>query len=154
MKLNDFNDLFLKIQAEALANTVEPTLDSVYRRICRTYSKEFHTPLHQVFELPFAQVLLNVLEERFSYQNIEDEKFLIQIQKAIDPNFEEEMEEDLKEWIEKIEEEERQKRQSSKLDTSKSSNPAIVSKTYDIENDEDEVEQEIDLSELDDLDYE
>lgn len=147
MKLNDFNDLFLKIQAEAMASTVEPTPDSVYRKICRFYSKEFHTPLHLVHELPFRTVLLNLLEDRYQSQDQDDEKFIVQVQKIIDPSFEEEMEEDLQDWIEQIEEEERQKRQSSKVDTSNSSNPAVVSKTYNIENDE----QEGDLSGLDDI---
>ncbi len=147
MKLNDFNDLFLKIQVEAMASTIEPTVDSIYRKICRFYSKEFYTPLHQVFELPFRTVLLNLLEDRHQSQNLEDEKFINQIQKILDPNFEEEMEEDLKKWIERIEEEEMKKRQSTKVDTSNSSNPAVVSKTYNIENDE----QEDDLSGLYDI---
>lgn len=50
----------------ALRAVLEPTNEDMLRHVFRTYSKTFHTPLHEVYELPLLDVLLAYFEETFS----------------------------------------------------------------------------------------
>ena len=50
------------MQQIALAAVLSPDVDAVYRRIYRWYSKNFHTPLHEVMKLSEHDVLLAYFE--------------------------------------------------------------------------------------------
>ena len=48
---------------KAFLATMKPDGDARYRSICRWYSKTFHTPLHEVYDLPAEEVLEAHYEE-------------------------------------------------------------------------------------------
>jgi hypothetical protein len=48
-----------------MCNVEREGVDFFYRRVCRWYSKSFHTPLHEVEQLPWKNILLAYFEERF-----------------------------------------------------------------------------------------
>lgn len=58
---------FLAARLNALCAILHPEWDPEYelRAIYRWYSRTFHTPLHQVAELPLDEVLQNYYEARF-----------------------------------------------------------------------------------------
>lgn len=114
-----------EIKDIALSNTMSEPTDYQYRNICRWYSKTFFTPLHQVFELPPHTVLLTFFEE--GYKNMEEEELVLEANRAIDPNFDENEEKAIEDFIEMIEDEEAEK------SVAKSPPPqAPVVKTFDI----------------------
>jgi primosomal protein N' len=94
----------------ALANVVDPTNEYYYRYICRWYSKTFHTPLHEVFTLPFQDVILAYFEE--GYESMEEEDRFEDMMRAVDPDFDAKEEEAIQEFISMIEEEEENKRRA------------------------------------------
>jgi hypothetical protein len=96
----------------ALANVVDPNSEYFYRFICRWYSKTFHTPLHEVFTLPFQDVALAYFEE--GYEMMEEEDRFEDMMKAVDPDFDSKEEESIQEFISMIEEEEENKRRAKK----------------------------------------
>jgi hypothetical protein len=69
-------ETFRAIQIEALVQVLaaHKDKDTEYhiRRIMRTYSARFHTPLHQVMELPFLDVMRHYFESE--YEELEDEQ--------------------------------------------------------------------------------
>lgn len=106
----DFKDLIDYCHAEALASTIEPTLDSLWRQICRYYSMKFSTPLHQVLQMDAFHVITNVYEQQMSedVRPMEDriEKYLDMIYTLEDPDYADKQSEELKEFIEEAIEEE------------------------------------------------
>lgn len=53
----------LALERLALANVVDPDRESIYRKICRWFSKEYHTPLPQVeWDLEPGYVLQHYFE--------------------------------------------------------------------------------------------
>lgn len=58
---DDFN-LYRAYQLEAAEKILEPDESAYFRKICRWYSKNFHTPLFQVYKLPIDHVLTNYYE--------------------------------------------------------------------------------------------
>lgn len=88
----EFKDLLDYCQAEAIANKLSPTEASVYRAVCRSYSKMFHTPLIQVLAMDPEHVILEVYEEQLDsvdddkYENLE--KMLDTILTIEDPEYE------------------------------------------------------------------
>lgn len=88
----DLKELLEYCQAEAIANRMAPTEESVWRGICRTYSERFHTPLAQVLEMDPEHVVLNVYEAQAEDMDIEDYQKLEHIMDTIrtieDPNYE------------------------------------------------------------------
>ncbi len=65
-------DLWESIQHEAMQAVVDPDDEAWIRRVCRFYSRTFHTPLHLVRELPLEDVLLAYFEELFEGLSEED----------------------------------------------------------------------------------
>lgn len=98
------NDI-LKLQEIALANVLNPDQPYFYRSVCRWYSEKFHTPLHQVFDLPMEFVFLNYFES--ITENQEEEELEVRCRKAIDPTYEESEEESIQDLIDMIQEEEK-----------------------------------------------
>ncbi len=100
------------VQQIAMAGHLKPDVPAVYRKICRYYSKEFNTPLHEVEQLPIYDVLLHFYEDR--YENMEaQERDDIKKQlartkperDALEAEKEDETQSD-EEWIRQLEEQE------------------------------------------------
>lgn len=108
-----FKDLLDYCQAEAIANKLSPTEASMYRAICRTYSRLFHTPLAQVQAMDPEHVILEVYEDQLEsldedkYENLE--KMLDTILAIEDPEYERVKNEKLDEDIAKYEAEEEER---------------------------------------------
>lgn len=104
----EFQDLLDLLHAEAIANTLSPTEASVYRTVCRSYSKKFNTPLHVVFELDPEIVILNVYEEKLDAMDTEDglEDLIDTIRGIQDPAYEEQKVKEQDEFDKRAEEEE------------------------------------------------
>lgn len=88
----DFKDLLEYCQAEAICSRMIATESAVWRRICREYSKLFHTPLHEVMKMDPEHVVLSVCEEQASDMDIDDynklEGIMDTIRSIEDPNYE------------------------------------------------------------------
>jgi primosomal protein N' len=65
MKISNIQYLYKSIQIKAIESVLDPDDTYSYRRICRWYSKTFHTPLHDVYSLDFEHVLSNYYESTF-----------------------------------------------------------------------------------------
>jgi hypothetical protein len=104
----DFQDIVDFCQAQALANKLEPTEDSVWRSLCRSYSKNFNTPLHLVLEMSPEYVITHVYEERYSDINEEEQldKLLDMIYSLADPEYEKQQREETVEFMAQAEAEE------------------------------------------------
>jgi hypothetical protein len=105
-----FKDLLEYCQVEAIASKVSPTEDSVWRGLCRQYSKKFHTPLNQVLEMDPEHVILNVYEDQAEEMETEDYQKLEHIMDMIrtieDPNYEAQKQNEQDEFDRQAEEEE------------------------------------------------
>lgn len=66
----------------ALQGAYKPDAESNVRFVLRWYSKTFHTPLHEVYELPLEDVWLAYYEER--YQALEKEDLDEEVSKALE----------------------------------------------------------------------
>lgn len=66
----------------ALQGAYKPDAESNVRYVMRWYSKTFHTPLHQVYDLPLEDVWLAFYEER--YQAMEEEALNDEVAKALE----------------------------------------------------------------------
>lgn len=88
----DLKDLLEYCQAEAIANRMNPTEESLWRYFCREYSEKFFTPLYLVLEMDPEHVLLHVYEKRSENMDLEDyqklEAVLDTIKSMRDPNYE------------------------------------------------------------------
>ena len=51
------------VRIKAMRASIRPDEDAIIRRISRWYSREFHTPLHTLEELPLEFILLHYFEE-------------------------------------------------------------------------------------------
>lgn len=83
------------------------------RRVCRYYSEKFHTPLMEVYGLPWAFVFNNYIEHLIETNNDKEDIYNLAIdicypEKRVDE------EEEIQDWIKRIEEEEEAKRQAKK----------------------------------------
>jgi primosomal protein N' len=104
------------IKKIAIANVVSPTTEYFYRYVCRWFSKTFHTPLQDVYEAPFDQVLLAYFEE--SYESMSEEDLELEVQRALNPDFDEEEEEAVEDFIAMLENEIASKDSSQHKNTS------------------------------------
>lgn len=66
----------------ALQGAYKPDAESNVRYVMRWYSKTFHTPLHEVYDLPLEDVWLAFYEER--YQALEKEDLEDEVAKALE----------------------------------------------------------------------
>lgn len=112
----DFQDIIDYCQAEALAEKLGPTNNGVYRHFCRTYCKMFYTPLHIVYGLPVAEVVLSVFENQVEEMNPDDnmESIMDMIYTIEDPDYAKEKQDDLKRFIRDAEEEEEERQRLGK----------------------------------------
>lgn len=124
-----------EIKEIALANVANPTVEYYYRYVCRWFSKNFSTPLFDVYSLPPYDVYLAYFEENYEkLAQSEDweEQFLTEALRAIDPEFDEKEEESIQDFIKMLEDEiaekklnkkDVKKRQSSTVDNNQPSLP-------------------------------
>lgn len=107
----DFQELADALRALAIANLLSPTADSVYRKICRAYSKRFSTPLHEVIDLSPEFVILNYFEDDLEDVDVDDnvEVLMDRIYSIEDPEYESMKKEEFDEFAEQAEEEERKR---------------------------------------------
>jgi len=66
----------------ALQGAYKPDAESNVRYVMRWYSKTFHTPLHEVYDLPLDDVWLAFYEER--YQDLQREDLEDEVTKALE----------------------------------------------------------------------
>jgi hypothetical protein len=85
----DFYDLLQLSELRAIHSALQPTLDSVWRIRCRTYSERFHTPLHEVVRLDPEFVLQHLNESKYQPSEIEEEmeEILDVLMKIKDPTY-------------------------------------------------------------------
>jgi hypothetical protein len=94
------------------------------RKVCRYYSQNFHTPLEQVYKLPWAFVFNNYIEHIIENNNTKENIYdlcidLFYPEKKKVENFLGEFEseeEELQAWIKKIEAEEEKKRKAKAVE--------------------------------------
>lgn len=102
-----------KLEGLALKSISLRDPEYFYRRVCRYYSENFNTPLMEVYELPWAFVFTNYIEHIIETKSSQEDIYDL----AVDihyPEIIENEEEELQDWIRKIEEEEERKRQAKK----------------------------------------
>ena len=102
-------------QLEILALKSVALKDPEYfqRRVCRYYSEKFHTPLLEVYDLSWPFVFTNYLEHIIETNNGEKEIYELVIDICYSEMKENE-EQEIQEWIKKIEAREEAKRQAKK----------------------------------------
>lgn len=107
----DFQDLLNYCQAQAIANTLEGNEVTVWRSLCRSYSKSFHTPLYIVLDMDPEHVMLSVFEEQLDEFDEEKdiESILDKIYSLEDPDYENSKKEELDEFIRDAELEEQER---------------------------------------------
>lgn len=96
-----FKDIVDTFQAEAIANHLSPTEESVLRSIYRSYAYKFNTPLHEVYKLEFDFIAINLYESQL--ENVDALENLEEITDMIrgieDPEYQKNKEEALQEDI-------------------------------------------------------
>ena len=102
-------------QLEILALKSVALKDPEYfqRRVCRYYSEKFHTPLLEVYDLSWPFVFTNYLEHIIENNNGKKEIYELAIDICY-PEMKENEEQEMQEWIKKIEAREEAKRQAKK----------------------------------------
>lgn len=114
----DFKELLDYCKAQAILNTLEGSELSVWRNICRSYSRKFATPLHMCLngDIPMEDILLAEFEDQLS--DFDEEKDLDSVLDKIyaleDPEYEKEKANELEEFIDKAEAEEEERLKKGK----------------------------------------
>lgn len=104
-----FRELLQYCKAKAIADLLSPTEESVWRDACRTYSENFNTPLHVVLKMDPEHILLNNFEKQLEDVDVDKsvEELLESVYKIENPNYMEEQEQELQDYIDKVVEEEK-----------------------------------------------
>jgi hypothetical protein len=103
-----FRELLETAQSVALAGRLNPTEVVVYEKVCREYSKTFHTELMKVYELPFEFVVTQIYADRLDNWSEEEQRddFLDLYGSLADPDYDANKERAHREEMRKILEEE------------------------------------------------
>lgn len=128
------DSIYYQNKLQAIEGILLETEEYFYRKITRWYSSTYSTPLHQVRKLPYPVVLREYYEamlEQLPYNDIID-----MAKEELLPDFIEERDSDLEDFIKAVEEEERLKQQKREEEE------AISKKKESINN---EKIQEVDL---------
>lgn len=98
-------------KAEALKELLLPTEDSIWRSICRTYSKTYSTPLHEVMKLDPEFVLKTYYASSLDEVSIDGnlEGLLDSLYSLRDPNFQRNKELSFEDEIKRAEEKEKKR---------------------------------------------
>jgi hypothetical protein len=107
----EFKELLEALQIEGILDKFYPTDASVWESICREYSKQFHTPLHLVLEMPPTFILRHYYANQLDDIKLDDKaEHLLEIIRAIeDPNYEKTKEEEITEFLDDAEREEEER---------------------------------------------
>lgn len=109
----EFEELLESAQADAILSFLQSDEVSVWRAICRSYSKKFSTPLHLCLDgtIPMEDILLAEYEDQLEkFKKDEDlEVLLDKIYTLIDPEYEGEKRVELDDFIKKAEREEEER---------------------------------------------
>ena len=102
-----FTELVHSALSDAIHGKLVGTEEDFYRRVCRFYSKNFHTPLEEVFRLAPQTVLTAYYEEFVDKYDLDVESdvkdLLERVYTLIDPNYEQAKEVELDNFIAKVE---------------------------------------------------
>lgn len=107
----ELKDLFDACRMEAIVSKLEPTYESTWRKMCRSYSKKFSTPLQDVLKMDPEHVVLNYYEDDMEDVDVEDkiDKILDLIYSTEDPDYDAQKETDLKDFIAQVEADEEER---------------------------------------------
>lgn len=114
----DFKDLLEYCQADAISGVLSPTEETVWRSICRSYSKKFNTALHLCLDgtIDPEDIMKAEFEDQLEKLNLDEdlEVILDKIYMLIDPEYEKEKRVELDDFIEKAEKEEEERLRKGK----------------------------------------
>lgn len=114
----DFKDLIDLCKVQAIADILEPTENSVWHSICRSYSKKFGTPLHLCLDgtiSPEDIVYAEFADQLEDFDLDKDlENILDKIYMLEDPDYEREKRIELRDFIKKAEKEEEERVEKGK----------------------------------------
>lgn len=65
-------DNYKAIKTSSLKNVLKPNFEYHIRKLYRWYSKQFHTPLQECFDIPVEIVLMHFFEEKYEAMNEEE----------------------------------------------------------------------------------
>jgi hypothetical protein len=109
----NFKDLLDYCKAQAILNHLSPSELSVWRDVCRSYSKKFSTPLHLCLDgtIPAEDILLAEMEDQLASMESDDqlENLLEEIYILEDPTYEVQRRKDLDSFIEESERKEEER---------------------------------------------
>ena len=107
----DFSEIIELCQAEALSDKFDPTQISIWENICRTYSKKFFTPLHEVLKMDVEFVLRQIYADQMDEANFEEhlDDLVDLLNHLEDPDYDSDAEKDLQKFIKEAEEEEKER---------------------------------------------
>lgn len=108
--------LFEYYHANAILDKLEPTELFVWESVCRTYSKRFFTPLHQVLEMNPEFVIKHVFADQYADIELKDDinEILDILMKIEDPEYERLQDEELEKFATQSVKEETQRLASGK----------------------------------------
>lgn len=102
--MKDSEDLKLvadAAQIEAIAEKLNPTNEGIWRAICRSYSKKFATPLHEVLRMDPEHVFLHHYESEL--ETVDSEENFDELHRMIkvieDPTYVQQEQEELDDFI-------------------------------------------------------
>lgn len=107
----DFKEFLETLQAEAILNKLNPTEETIWYSIARSYSQKFSTPLKEVLEMDPAHVISQHYGAQLDDVDAEEnaEKLLELVNTIKNPNYEKEKNGDLEDFVKQAEEEEKQR---------------------------------------------
>lgn len=96
-----FQEILELCKAKAISDLLSPSEDSVYRSICRTYSKTFHTELEKVYAMDPEKVVSAVFEDKYDQvDRIEHlETLLEEIYTLEDPDYRKQQQAEMEPFI-------------------------------------------------------
>lgn len=101
-------DLFTLLelsQLRAINTALKPSVESIWRSYCRSYSAQFHTPLHVVMnELDPVHVLQALDEAKFTPGNVEEdlEGIVEKLQTIKDPDYAHMSKQDVEDMVDAV----------------------------------------------------
>lgn len=106
-----FKEVIEACKAIAIDKALTPDEETVYRSICRSYSKKFHVPLPEVFKMDPVEVVTTEFESQLDELDMEKngDAILEQIYTLEDPEYQSKKEEEVKEFMADAEEKEEER---------------------------------------------
>jgi hypothetical protein len=103
----DIRDIIDASLAVAIQGKLTNNPEFFYRKICRSYSKNFNTPLSEVMEMAPYDVMLSYFEESIDNLDLDTpehvEEILDRIYTILDPSYSNTKEEEIQDFIKHVE---------------------------------------------------